>query len=261
MSWKRLFMVMLVVTLSIALLAPVADAKKKKSKKSKSKKSSKKSSKSVSREETFQIGADLGANVFSFLPFGTVTSNPGTDNEVSGDLSGTGGFGPLFGAHFHLFFAEWIVRAEFAYAYQGGQGTVSWDDTQITNSAGVKTSLKDLDFDWSMNNVKLGAGFGKVLVKHRIVRPYLLGVVDYHYLTFKDKDAEDSGTGSGLGLGGLLGVDAKIPGAKGFYAGGGLRFDIIYTVNDLEQKFRGGKNTYSFMYLPVAIFLTGGYQF
>jgi hypothetical protein len=80
-------------------------------------------------------------------------------------------------------------------------------------------------------------------------------VIDYHYLTFRNEKEDDSATGSGLGAGALFGLDAKIQ--KHFFAGAGLRLDLIYTVNPLTIK----NSEVTMGYIPIALYATGGYLF
>ena len=235
MNWKKFGLIFLILTLSLCLFAPAASAKKKKPK----------VKKGISNNLGL-VGVDLGANVFGFIPYGTSTTEAGGQEEEA-SFSGTGGFGPLLGVHGHVHFSGWIIRGEFAYAYQGGTGTADNKD------------VEDVEFDFAMNDVMLGVGFGKTLVKHYMVHPYLLGVLDYHYLTFKDKDENESAAGSGVGVGGIVGADVKV--TKNIFVGGGARLDLIYTLNPLTLNYKGSTTKIVMGYFPVKFFLTGGILF
>jgi Outer membrane protein beta-barrel domain len=252
MKLRKFAVMLFVALLSVALMASVADAQSKKSKKGKSSKKSSKgksSKKNMTTDELFHVGLDLGANVFGYIPYASFEQDSGSGDTVDGSFSGTGGFGPAFGVHAHLFFNEWIVRAEMGYGYQSGVADINFDDED----------LEDQEFDYSMNNFKIGVGVGKVILKHRLVRPYIAGVLDFHYLTFADKDEDESASGSGFGIGGLAGVDVNFD--KNFFAGGGARLDLIYTANPLELKKNGVTQTITMGYMPISLFLTGGMRF
>lgn len=236
MNLKKLGLLFLVLLLSVFLFASVAEAKKKKKKKVK---------KGISNHIAL-AGADLGANVAGFIPYSTVTIETGGDEQDS-NFSGTGGFGPYFGGHAHLHFSGWIIRGEMMYAYQSGTATHRLDEGD------------DVEFDYAMNNFMLGVGFGKTLIRHYMVHPYLVGVLDYHYLTFRDKDEDESAGGSGVGVGGVVGADVKI--MKTFFVGGGARLDLIYTLNPLTLDYKGSTTKIAMGYIPVKFFLTGGYLF
>ncbi len=250
MNWKRLTLICIVILVAVSLFVPVVDAKSKgKGKgKSKSKGKSSKGTKRYFQDQLVLVGADLGPNVFGAVPFGTITLNKGLEDEEEVNFNGIGGLGFYGGINGHLHFEGWIVRGEFVYSQQ--DGTFSFEDKNDDN--------KEIEHNFRLNNIKFGVGFGKSLVKHRIIHPYLLGVLDYHYLDFRNTDQEDEkAKGSGLGIGGILGLDAKIPKMNGLVAGAGARLDLIYTVNPLKI----GDNEITMGYMPITIFLKGGWLF
>lgn len=251
MNLKKLALIFIVILVAVCLMAPVlADAKSKSKGKSKGKSKSKSNVRKNFQDHLVLVGADIGANVFGAVPFGTITIDKGGANEDEVNFNGTGGFGFLGGVNAHVHFEGWIVRGEFAYSQQ--DGTFSFEGK---DSNGDTIDVED---NFRLNNLKLGVGFGKSLVKHRIIHPYLLGVLDYHYMDFRNTDQEDEkAKGSGLGVGGIIGLDALIPKMGGLVVGGGARLDLIYTVNPLKI----GDNEITMGYFPIAIFLKGGWMF
>ena len=159
----------------------------------------------------------------------------------------------MVGIHGNLHFKGWIVRVEFGYGYQEGIVETDYDDLKID------------EVDFKMENIKFGLGFGKSLVNHKIAHPYIIGVLDYHYLMFKDYNWDESAGGSGIGVGALLGVDAKF--AKHYFVGGGIRADFIYALNpmklsvDRDGDRRSVEREITLGWIPVAFYITGGYIF
>ena len=74
MNFRKLGLVFLVALLTVFLMAPVAEAQKKGPKKSKPPKKDSPMSAKDEDKDTFQVGADLGANVFGFIPYASMTT-------------------------------------------------------------------------------------------------------------------------------------------------------------------------------------------
>ena len=249
MNWKKLCLIFLVVSLTIVLVAPAAQAKKKKKK--------------GMVDDILDLGLDIGVNVFGGIVYGKVNeewkaheNSSSTDLTEYSDSSGITGsldVGPMVGIHGNLHFKGWIVRIEFGYGYQKGQ--VKADFSEINTN----------EINLLMENIKFGVGFGKSLVNHKIAHPYIIGVLDYHYLMFKDFDWNKSAGGSGIGVGALLGVDAKFK--KHYFIGGGIRADFIYALNPMKTKDKQDGNRIDVQrditlgWIPVAFYITGGYVF
>ena len=235
MNPRKMGLILIVALLCVCLFVSVAEAKKKK--------------KNIGVSSKIgQVGADVGLNLFGVIPYGTMNKQKGEVDEDA-SISGTGGIGPYLGLHGHLMFSGWIVRGEFGYGYQGGTFKANYDNKE----------LEDDDAEFSLNDLRIGAGFGKTLVKHRIIHPYLIGVLDYHYLTFRDKDWQESAKGSGVGIGALVGVDVMF--LKHFFAGAGVRADMIYSLNPLKLEHKGTTREIKMGYVPFTLFFTGGLMF
>lgn len=245
MRYKKLSLLILVLVLSVFLFVGVADAKKK----------GNKSTKGGFKDDNYMVGGYLGTNIFGAIPYSAVDYTGADGETMETSFSALGGFGPTLGGYFHLLFSGWIVRAEIGYSYQAGQGTEKYDE-KITLANGQESDERE--FDFGMHDFKLGGGIGKTLIKHKIAHPYFVVVIDYNYLAFRDEDAKESASGSAFGFGGILGIDAKF--MKHYFAGGGLRADIIFNVTPLELKDNGVTSEYTMGYLPISFFLTGGYR-
>ena len=210
----------------------------------------------ASTRSDFQAGLDIGTYIYGIIPFGSWED---TDADIEGDLSGQGGMGPIIGAHFNLMAAkDLIIHLDMAYSYQGGDGTWEYDNPDDVEE---DLGLKEYDFDYGMNMFRGSVGIGKYIARTGTVMPYWMGGLGLHYMTFKDKDWDESAAGSGVGLWGALGVDAKIIKTKGlqFFGGGQLRMDMIYTINPLQHE--DADTDISMMYVPLQVLLTGGIMF
>jgi len=227
---------MLVVVVMVALMAPsLAFAKKK-----------------VTSRDDFQAGFDVGTYIYGVIPYGSWEN---TKNDLDGSISGQGGMGPIIGAHFNLMAASsLIIHLDIAYSYQGGDATWEFDDEDVAGQ-------KEYDFDYGMNMFRGSVGIGKYIARTGKVLPYYMGGLGLHYLTFSDKDWDESASGGGVGLWGALGVDAKLLKSQGMqvFAGGQVRMDMIYTVNPLEHS--DSDTDISMFYIPLQILLTAGVMF
>ncbi|MCZ7583824.1 MAG: porin family protein [Deltaproteobacteria bacterium] len=220
-----------VLVLGVALLLPGAAFAKKKNK--------------AKMSDNFQAGLDLGAYIYGAIPYASVTFN---DQDAS--FSGTGGFGPIIGAHFNMFAAEdWILHFDIAYSYQSGKASIDFDDEK----------LNDQDFDYGLEMFRASVGAGKRILATRFVNPYWMLGLGLHHMAFQEKDEDEAATGTGVGPFGALGVDAIVTKTKGMhiFVGGQGRLDIIYTVTPLERD----KAEITMAYVPLAFILTGGVQF
>ncbi|MBZ0273481.1 hypothetical protein K8I61_15690 [bacterium] len=230
---RRLAVVLLILPLAIGLGAGAADAAKKKSK--------------LGSKKSFQVGADLGAYVFSYTPFGNATFL-----EEDASFSASGGFGPIFGAHAKLFAGGGlIIYVDMAYSYQSGTAEIEFDNEDLPNPS--------QEFDYGLEMFRGSVGFGKSIMATSVVMPYWLLGAGLHHLAFQEEDEDEAATGTGLGPFGVIGVDARITKYRGtaFYAGGQLRLDIIYSVTPLERD----QAEITMLYAPIALILSAGAEF
>lgn len=201
--------------------------------------------KKKSRRDNFQAGLDVGSYIFGTIPFASAEFE---GSEAS--FSGSGGMGPIFGAHFNMYAAKnYIIHADVAYSYQSGQAKVDFDDK----------GLEDQDFDYAMNMFRFSLGLGRTILESRMVMPYWMLGMGLHSMSFRDKDDGETSRGTGVGPWGALGVDGKILRTKGLqiFAGGQLRMDLIYTISPLKSK----DTEITMGYLPVQFLITGGIMF
>ncbi len=234
---KRASWIITVIIL-IALIAPAAATAKQK----------------ASSREDFQAGIDVGSYIYGVIPYGSWEVS---NTDLKGSVSGQGGMGPIFGAHFNLMAASnLIIHLDLAYSYQGGDATWEFDEDTIDG-----VDYKEYDFDYGMNMFRASVGIGKYIARTGTVMPYWMGGLGLHYLSFKDDDWDESASGSGVGLWGALGVDAKIVKTQGmqFFGGGQLRMDMIYSVNPLKNSDSDVEIT--MLYVPLQLLLTGGIMF
>ncbi|MCB9475671.1 MAG: hypothetical protein H6684_16865 [Deltaproteobacteria bacterium] len=228
-----------VVVLAVALVVPgVASAK---------------SEKTGMMEDTVQVGADLGLNIFGTIPFAS-----GKFEGEDATFSGSGNFGPAFGVHVNGYFArEWIGHLDVGYFSQSGSADVNFDNAD----------LEDQEFDWVMNVFRLSIGGGRSLFSSkdtRLINPYFLVGLGLYGVYFRDQDEDDSASGQGLGPWGLIGVDGQIMRKKNYKIVGGLqlRGDLIVASDLSMDGQEAGKETeISLGYFPVALIVTGGVQF
>ena len=231
---------LLVFVLILALLLPSAAlAKKKKAK--------------TLMSDNFQAGLDLGTYFYGAIPYASVEFN-----EEEATFSGSGGFGPIIGAHFNMFAAEeWIIHIDLAYSYQSGTATVKFDNEELEDS--------EKDFDYGLEMFRGSVGVGQSLMATRIINPYWLLGIAGHHLAFQEDDEDEAATGAGVGPWGALGVDAKIVKQKGltFFGGAQFRLDLIYSVSPLKRKESTSVSQaeITMFYVPLSFILTGGVQF
>lgn len=231
---KRIILIALVVVLAVPM---VASAKKMKRK-------------GIDATD-FQVGADLGANIFGFIPYADAT----VGNEEAASFSGSGGFGPVFGIHANLYpAANWIIHADAGYANQGGTADIDFENE----------ALEDQEDDYALNLWRFSLGAGQKIIPTSKILPYWLLGLSVESVRLRFEDDDDPYVGTGLGPFGALGVDVQVTKMGGMYvyAGGQLRMDLIYTVTPLDysgdtpfdQEIKMG-------YIPFGLLLTGGVMF
>jgi hypothetical protein len=207
--------------------------------------------------DNFQAGVDFGAYLYGIIPSATATFKDQSGQDLKTDLTGDGGFGPLFGLHFNMLLAKpWILHLDMAYSYQSGVARFKFDKKDV-DAGYIKNEKENLDYGLEMFHGSVGVG--KSIIATSIVNPYWLLGLSAHHMAFQEKDADEAATGTGLGPFGALGVDAKITRMKGltFFGGGQFRLDIMYSVTPLVRN----KTEITMAYIPLSLILSGGIQF